>query len=125
MTHRHTDWHAVAKGCLALVLLPIAIPVALLARLLPLKKTRDREPNEVVGYISDFLKDTGGEWDWDDFTSVPITNPALEAIRAEAVMVDLPLDSAGQIKLESLLLRAKSLQISNRSRPYPLGLDCV
>ena len=59
------------------------------------------------------------------FHKFPITNRALEAIRAEAFMVELPLDSAGRIKLESLLLRAKSLQMSNGSHPYPLGVDCV
>ena len=119
------DWRAVAKACVGLLLVPIVIPVALLVRLLPLKKTRDRDTNEVASYISNFLNDAGGEWDWDDFTSVPITDPALEAIRAEAVMVELPLDSTGRAKLEGLLLRAKSLQTDNRGRPYPLGVDCI
>jgi len=119
------DFRAVAKAYVGLLLVPIVIPVALLVKLLPLKKTRDRDTNEVTSYISNFLNDAGGEWDWDDFTSVPITDPALEAIRAEAVMVELPLDAAGRAKLENLLLRAKSVQNSDRSRPYPHGVDCV
>jgi hypothetical protein len=40
-----------------------------------------RTPNEVAQYIENFLTGKGGAWDWDDFTSVPITNPNLEAIR--------------------------------------------
>jgi hypothetical protein len=105
MTRRSTDWHSVAKICLGFVL----FPVALLIQLLPLKRTRDREPSEVAQYISKFLNGTAGEWEWDDFTSVPITNPALEMIRAEAEMVQLPLGSAGRITLENLLKRAKAL----------------
>jgi hypothetical protein len=73
---------------------------------------KDREPAEVAQFISNFLNGTGGEWDWDDFTSVPITNPALEAIRAEAEMVQLPLNSTGRLALESLLKRTKALEVT-------------
>jgi hypothetical protein len=73
---------------------------------------KDREPAEVAQFISNFLSGTGGEWDWDDFTSVPITNPALEAIRAEAEMVQLPLNSTGRLALESLLKRTKALEVT-------------
>jgi hypothetical protein len=76
------------------------------------KKMKDREPAEVAQFISNFLNGTGGEWDWDDFTSVPITNPALEAIRAEAEMVQLPLNSTGRLALESLLKRTKALEVT-------------
>jgi hypothetical protein len=78
---------------------------------LPLKKTRDREPSEVAQYLSKFLNGAAGQWDWDDFTSVPITNPTLEMIRAEAAMVRLPLDSTGRLTLQNLLVRAEALDV--------------
>jgi len=31
--------------------------------------------------ISAFLQGTGGEWDWDDFTSTPLKDDYLDAIR--------------------------------------------
>jgi hypothetical protein len=76
------------------------------------KKVKDRGPAEVAQFISNFLSGTGGEWDWDDFTSVPITNPSLEAIRAEAEMVQLPLNSTGRLALESLLKRTEALVVT-------------
>lgn len=36
---------------------------------------------EVVTYIDDFVAGRGGEWDWDDFTSIPISDPELDRIR--------------------------------------------
>lgn len=31
--------------------------------------------------IRDFLEGAGGEWDWDDFTSIPTGFPDLEAVQ--------------------------------------------
>jgi len=73
MVRRSTDWHI--AGWKAISLAPIALPLAILIQLLPLKKTQDRTPEEVAGFLRDFAEGTGGEWDWDDFTSVPITDP--------------------------------------------------
>ena len=37
---------------------------------------------DVAQEIENFLTGAGGRWDWDDFTSIPITNdPELDAIR--------------------------------------------
>lgn len=36
---------------------------------------------ELVDIIERFLDGTGGRWDWDDFTSLRITDPELDAIR--------------------------------------------
>jgi len=106
MARRSTDWHI--SGLPAILLAPIAFPLALLAGFLP-KKSRDRTPEDVAGFIRDFLAGTGGNWDWDDFTSIPITAVELEAIREEADLVPLPLTSKGRARLESLLARAEAL----------------
>ena len=41
----------------------------------------NREPAEVARYIQDFIDQSGGEWDWDDFTSIAISDPHLDEIR--------------------------------------------
>jgi hypothetical protein len=109
---RHNQWHVELTGWRAL-LIPFAfvaaIMVQLVVRLFGLKNSADLTPDEVAGYLQNFIGGRGGDWDWDDFTSVPITDPALEAIRQEAEMVPLPIDDAGISKLRQLLARARSL----------------
>jgi len=105
---RHQQWHI--SGWAAYVLAPVAIIVAiavqLVVRLFGLKNSADLAAKDVASYIEDFIEDRSGDWDWDDFTSIPITNPGLEAIRQEAEMVPLPVDQAGDAKLRELLARA-------------------
>jgi len=78
-------------------------------RLFGIGKTIDRSAADVAGFIRDFIDGTGGDWDWDDFTSVPITSPELESIRAQADMIELPVDAAGMDQLKELLERAEAL----------------
>jgi hypothetical protein len=44
---------------------------------------------DVAKTIEDFLAGTGQPWDWDDFTSVHISDPNLEAIRKRCAQLDL------------------------------------
>ena len=74
-----------------------------------LKNSADLTPEDVASYLEDFIEGRSGDWDWDDFTSIPITEPSLEAIRQEAELVPLPVDEAGEAKLRDLLARARSL----------------
>jgi len=80
----------VIEGWAAVLLLPILFPIALIAQLLPGKKTTDRTPEDVAGFIQDFLDGTGGEWDWDEFECVRITDPRLDAIRERAARAGPP-----------------------------------
>ena len=41
----------------------------------------DISPKEVRDILAGFIEDTSGPYDWDDFVSVPIRDPKLEAIR--------------------------------------------
>jgi hypothetical protein len=44
---------------------------------------------EVAEILQNFLDGTGGEWVWDDFTSVmPFEDPYLEKIRARCILID-------------------------------------
>jgi hypothetical protein len=74
-----------------------------------LKNSADLTPPDIERYLQDFIEGRSGDWDWDDFTSIPIRDPALEAIRQEAEMVQLPIDEVGDAKLRELLARVRSL----------------
>jgi hypothetical protein len=63
----------------------------------------------VEAYLRDFLEGTGGDWDWDDFTSIKITDPSLDAIREEAAWVDLPLTEEGRVTLSKLLAQVRTM----------------
>jgi hypothetical protein len=39
--------------------------------------------DEVITFIRDFIEGSGGDRDWDDFTSIPIDDPALDLVRRE------------------------------------------
>lgn len=95
------------SGWPAVLLAPIAIPIILVIKLAErffgLKTSVGLTAQDVESYLRDFLEGTGGDWDWDDFTSIPITDPTLEGIREEAAMVPLPLDEEGEATLRRLL----------------------
>ena len=110
MSKRSSDWHI--TGWKAIVLVPVAIPIALFFALLAvfgIGKYADRSAEEVAEFLRDFIEGSGGEWDWDDFISVPIKRPELELIRAEASMVDLPVTPSGMDELKALLVKAETL----------------
>ena len=103
------------------LLLPLVIPISLVARLvahlLGRKGTEDRNADEVAGFLRDFIEGTGGAWDWDEFESVPITDPELEAIRREAAMAGPGprWDDANFDKLRALLARAEAIALADRA----------
>lgn len=101
------------SGWPAILLAPFAIPVILLIklaeRLLGLKTSVDLTAQEVESYLRDLVEGTGGDWDWDDFTSIPITDLTLEGVREEAALVPLPLDAEGEATLRRLLEKVRAL----------------
>lgn len=107
------DENFFSKNGWRFLLLPLLVPALLALAIYWLfpssKKPRKRTPQEVARILRGFIAGTGGEWDWDDFTSVPIADAALEAIRLEAEAVPLPVDDEGLAKLRALLDRVTSL----------------
>jgi len=95
------------SGWPAILLAPLAIPLILLIkvaqRVFELKTSADLTARDVENYLRDFLEGTGADWDWDDFTSIPITDPCLDSVREEAAFVSLPLDADGEATLRQLL----------------------
>jgi hypothetical protein len=101
----NTIWQN-AFGCLATpFILPIAIVVAPIAALF--SRLLERTPEEVASYLRDFIEETGGDWDWDDFTSIPIADPRLDPIRKKAEKHGDP--GEGLAELKALLAEAESL----------------
>ena len=104
-------WHI--SGWPAILLAPIAIPIIMLIvfaeGIFGLKTSADLTARDVESYLKDFLDGSGGDWDWDDFTSIPITDPSLEAIREEAAWVELPLTEDGRATLCHLLEQVNAM----------------
>jgi hypothetical protein len=90
-------------AALTIVLLPIAGIAALFAG------KRDASIEEVIQVFRAHLHGGGGSWDWDDFISVPIKNPALESIRARACDLDDPTSDQSLRVIEGLLAEAEAL----------------
>jgi hypothetical protein len=65
--------------------LPVLLPLALIAGLIGKGRGEPRTPAEIAGFISDFIEDSGGDWDWDEFENTPITDPKLEELRQRAI----------------------------------------
>lgn len=84
-----------AKALLGVALVVIVAPFALAAELFA--RARRRTAAEA----------TGAAADWDDFTSVLIADPALEALRHEAIA--LPITPDGRKTLDGLRARAEAL----------------
>jgi hypothetical protein len=70
------------------LIVPFAFVGALLAGVF--SPPRRRSAAEVVRYLREFIDGTGGEWDWDEFESIPIADPALESIRTRAAQAGPP-----------------------------------
>lgn len=87
------------------------VPVLLIVKLvmMPFEKPFNRTPEEVVGYLRDFLEGTGGQWDWDDFASIPIADPRLEDIRQRVSALDLPMSDADVGPLTELIAEAEAI----------------
>src|SRR5690349_18513663 len=73
-----------------LIGLAAVLGVGLLFRLLTLLSKWLNRPKvaEVADIIDRHVQGTEGPWDWDDFTSVPIRDDRLDAIRLQCLELD-------------------------------------
>lgn len=71
-----------------------------------------REVDYTIRSLEQFLDGTGGEWDWDDFTSRPLKDHGLNEIRKAAGAVSLPLADEDRIVLRNLLSQARTFKVS-------------
>lgn len=98
-------------------MLILVIPVVLLIKLvlMPFERPMKRSPEEVARYLRDFLNETGGDWDWDDFISIPIADPKLENLRERAAALDLPMPDDNTGPLRELIEEAEAIATSDRT----------
>jgi len=93
---------------IAFALLPVIIPAAAVAELF--SKPVRRTPDEVANYLDDFIDGSSGPYDWDDFISLKIADPALEGIRARAASLKFTSTDDNEMALRQLLAEAEALQ---------------
>ena len=98
---------AVGKVVLIAVAVPLALIAALVSKVFGLKAKLSAA--EVAKCLRDYIGGTGGVWDWDDFTSVPLADPQLDEIRREASAVTAPETEDAPIVLKRLLAEAERL----------------
>lgn len=103
-----------AKVLLVIALAPLALVAGIISTVFGLKEKRSA--SEVATYLRNFVGGGSGEWDWDDFTSVPIADPRLESIRDRAAMVTLPASKEGTQVLLELLAEAEALAAQESGR---------
>ena len=72
-----------------------------------MRRAMKRTAAEVAKCLRDFIDGTGGDWDWDEFESVPIDDPELERIRREAAEAAPP--DPDMAKLRELLSQAEEI----------------
>lgn len=100
-------WRNALGMMAAIVFIPIAIVLKLVT--MPFERPITRTPAEVARYLRDFLDGSGGEWDFDDFSSVPIADPRLDTIRERASRFNGPKSVEGLTELRALLAEAEAL----------------
>ncbi|HEV2818617.1 MAG TPA: hypothetical protein VGW40_15515 [Allosphingosinicella sp.] len=107
--------HGPLRNGLGFMAAVVLVPVAIVAKLLvlPFERPAKSSAAEVATALRDFLDGSGGDWDWDDFTSTPVADVRLEGIRRRASEVSLPLTSEGRASIERLLAEAERLAAQN------------
>ncbi|OYU69403.1 MAG: hypothetical protein CFE28_04940 [Alphaproteobacteria bacterium PA2] len=86
------------NGWVAILLAPVLIPIALISNLWPGSRKANRTVDEVAGFLRDFIEETAGDWDWDEFECVEIADPELEKIRKRAVRAGPPNPDLNQLR---------------------------
>ncbi|WP_156254578.1 hypothetical protein [Sandarakinorhabdus oryzae] len=101
-------------GCAFAIIL---IPVAIVAKLVitPFEKPIERSPDDVLALLRRFQDGTADDYDWDDFIGIPISDVELEALRAEAALLNLPFRSEDLDRLHSMIARAEAIVEKRRA----------
>lgn len=92
----------------------LVVPLVILLKLIsmPFERPTKRAAYEVAGYLRGFIKNTGCEWDFDDFISCEIEDPALDSLRQRAAKLQLPIEDKERDLWMSLLREAEALAAS-------------
>jgi hypothetical protein len=110
-------WAKILGGFILIFVLPIFIVVKILIK--PFERPSKVSADDVVTYLRDFLEGTGDDWDWDDFISIEIADPQLEAIRKRALALRLPPGGEDIALLKELLSEAETIAASDHTAGLP------
>ena len=106
-----TRKRAFVRGWLVLLLMPVWLPVTILAAAIIPKKADKRTPSDVAQEIREYLSGGGGDLPMDRLKSVPIADPELEALRRQFLKAETePLTAKGREQLEAVLLPLDVMQ---------------
>jgi hypothetical protein len=72
------------------------------------KRLNRRTAAEVADVIEKHVQGTEGPWDWDDFTSVPITDDRLDAIRVRCLELDHALPEERMQEFREIVQRLRN-----------------
>ncbi len=112
MPHGQPVWK-MALGCLIAPFALLVAPFIPLLNWLGWNKL-NAKPDYVVGYLEEFVAGSEGGWDWDDFCSIPLTDPRLEDIRERACELGpWARDEVDIAALQELLAEARALQVNS------------
>ena len=103
--------NSIWRNALGVLAAAILIPLAILLKLvtMPFERPITRTPTEVARYRRNFIDGSGAEWDFDDFTSIPIADARLDSIRERASRFNGPMSDEGMAELRALLGEAEAL----------------
>lgn len=106
---RQSAWTTLV-GCLLAPLALLYVPLIPLLVWFGWNKL-NAKPDYVIGYLEKFIARSEGALDWDQFCSVPLTDPRLDAIRKRACRLWKPqgLTGADMWELQTLLAEARQL----------------
>lgn len=112
MNHRQQSVWMSTIGCVTAPLWLLLVPIIPFLTWLGWNKL-NAKPRYVIEYLEKFIARSEGGWDWDDFCSVPLTDPALDEIRERACGLWKPdgLTSGDFEELRALLNEARSLEM--------------
>jgi hypothetical protein len=88
----------------------------------PTKPVYEEQRAYVVKSLRDFLDGTGGQWDWDDFTSIPTGYPDLEAVQQFCVSISReypPTEGGGWCSAQGIRELKRKLEELDRHDSVP------
>ncbi len=68
-----------------------------------------RSAQQVIHFIENHLAGTEGPHDWDDFTSMPIPDPELNAVRLRCVQLDYEHPDVRVVELRAIIQKLRGL----------------
>lgn len=76
---------------------------------------RNLSPEDAVEIVEQFLRSEGGAYDMDDFISIPIKDPEVDAFRLQCCKIDF-ITEEGRAQLRNILEEYKKARIERGTK---------